>query len=466
MVEWRRGAGGYPSVMRNGDESSPDPATIAGFFSDLFGSKFTPPLNFDPADFSHIQSQDEKLSDLCISYEQIVEYLQGLEVGKGAGPDLIPPIFLKSTASAFAKLLEPLFNRSLQQGVFPDIFKLAHVTPVFKSGDRGDVTNYRAISILSSVGKVFERLVCTALANVLRPSIHPSQHGFLDGKSTVSNLVEYTSFVRSLLAIGIQCDAVYTDLSSAFDTVDHGLLLFKLERYGVRGPMLEWLRSYLSGRRQKVKFMGCISQEVAVVSGVPQGSILGPLLFLIFVNDLSTLLNDVAFSLYADDLKIFRAVANGADAAIMQTNLDILFRWCGRNGMHLNVKKCFAISFSKHPALRHLANYQINGFALTRVEQIRDLGVLLDSKLDLKPHIDKICSSAYSVLGFVKRRLKELSDPHICKRLYCALVRPILEYASVVWSPARASDTARLESVPKAVLALCPQESWFSSGPK
>jgi hypothetical protein len=451
-VNDKRGVSSYPATMRLGDLASSTPQQIAKMFSDHFASKFSVPMKYKEEDFTHLPNREVKLTDIYLSQDQVLEALLGVDVNKGAGADMIPPIFLRETATTLFKPLHTLFSASLRLAVFPQLLKMAHVTPIFKSGDKADINSYRAISILSSIGKVFERLVTSELALSLREDIHPSQHGFLSEKSTVTNLVEHTSFIRSTLAQHSQVDSIYTDFSSAFDKVDHKLLIFKLNKYGIRGPLLQWIESYLENREQRVHFLKYLSDPVKVNSGVPQGSILGPLLFIIFTNDFTEKVKDCEKSSYADDSKLSKVINSLFDCQKLQESIDILHDWSIKNGMVLNIEKCAVITFSRKRSADLSFDYTIDGCTLKRVTEIRDLGVILDSQLTFRQHYERITNSSRCVLGFVKRRVKELNDPYLCKTLYSALVQPILEYASIVWSPYRKVHSDRIESVQKQFL--------------
>jgi hypothetical protein len=443
---------GYPVTMKIGDTSSSSAHRIAGMFAEHFESKLSKPLPPDSFRIDHIPVMETALTDILISREEITSSLQSLDINKGSGPDMIPPAFLKNTADSVSKHLLPLFNASLSRGVYPTCYKLANVTPVFKSGDRSDISNYRSISILSAIGKVFEKLVTSELFLAMKKIIDPYQHGFMSGRSTVTNLVEYSSYIRLNLADRKRVDAIYTDFSSAFDKVDHGLLICKLERYGIRGSLLNWIQSYLTGRTQKVKFMSDVSNPTEVLSGVPQGSILGPLLFILFTNDISYLLKNARRSLYADDLKLYKVIENVNDSIHLQEDLNILYDWCSSNGMSLNVKKCAIISFNRSNNVMHPYDYRINNESLNQVTEIRDLGVIFDTKLTFKSHTQRICNSGRCMLGFIKRRVKELNDPYLCKTLYCSIVLPLLEFASVVWAPFREVEAKQIESIQKQFL--------------
>jgi hypothetical protein len=199
-----------------------------------------------------------------------------------------------------------------------------------------------------------------------------------------------------------------------------------------------------------------------VTSGVPQGSILGPLLFIVFTNDISKLVDDCCLSFYVDDLKIYKTIDNNDDCTILQNGINKLFDWCQKNGMVLNIKKCASMTFSRKKTNNIKYDYSINDVKLDDVNSIRDLGVIIDSKLTFVNHIDRMTSSARSVLGFVKRRVKDFDDPYICKTLYCALVQPILEYASVVWSPHHKIYSDKIESVQKQFLLFALRGLGFS----
>lgn len=356
---------------------------------------------------------------------------------------------MKSLAAELSLPLATLFNSSLQSGVFPTIWKNSYLVPIFKNGSRSQCKNYRGIAILSAIPKLFEQIVHKYLEGELGHFIHKAQHGFRSGCSTTTNLVQFVNFV--LEAMPGQVDAIYTDL--AFDKVDHKLLLQKLNVMGVGGTLLKWLESYLTNRSLSVRIGAVTSRPIHACSGVPQGSHLGPLLFAIFVNDLCEVFNDCEFLLYADDLKIFRHISSADDTISLQRNLQAVDVWCKRNGMTLNVSKCECISFTRrHQQNTHVHEYRIGDQCLRRVATVKDLGVVLDSGMTFKPHINQVVSRASSMLGFVKRQSKCFSCPYVTKSLYCALVRPLLEYASVVWDPVFSVDNNRLESIQKQFL--------------
>lgn len=316
----------------------------------------------------------------------------------------------------------------------------------------GEVSNYRGVVLLSAIPKLFEKLMSEKLEAVLVPLINPAQHGFEKGKSTCTNLALYVSELLEGIESGGQMDAIYTDFSKAFDRVHHDILLRKLELAGVDGNVIKWLKCYLTGRTQLVKLPSAKSRPILVSSGVVQGSHLGPLLFSLFINDLCEQLEDCGVLLYADDMKLYKKINGPGDSDILQRELDKVVKWCEVNMMALNADKCESITFKRASSSAVLSNYCIGGHTLKRVSVVKDLGVLLDTRLTFKPHIDHVISKAKSTLYFVKVLSKDFQCPYVTKRLYESLVRSTVEYCSIVWAPHLDGDINRLESIQKQFL--------------
>ena len=327
-----------------------------------------------------------------------------------------------------------LFSRSLSTGVFPTSWKNSKITPIHKKNSRSQIENYRPITNLDAIPKFFEKLIADKLSFTFKHVISKAQHGFMANKSTTTNLVLFKNYIINAWNRGNQVDAIYTDFSKAFDRVDHTLLLRKLKRLGIADPLLSWIRSYLTGRTQYVRINNNVSHSIRVTSGVPQGSHLGPLLFILFINDLPTVLNYSKILMFADDAKLFIEIASEEDHTHLQSDLDSLVTWCDDNRMDLNIGKCQTISFSRKLKITHYP-YAMSDEQLSRVQQIKDLGVLLDTKLTFEPHISHIVRKALRSWGFILRTGSKFSVVDTFSTLYKALVRPHLEYASVVWTP-------------------------------
>ena len=340
------------------------------------------------------------------------------------------------------------FNDSLSSATFPLKWKLSYLRPIHKSGPRNDVENYRGVAILPTFGKLFESIVCDLLSVEFSKCISLRQHGFIKGRSTSTNLLEFTHKAIRTIEKGYQMDAIYTDIAKAFDRVNHSRLLSKLHKMGIHSELLSWLASYLKGRTQYVKIGPCVSDLFTITSGIPQGSHLGPILFLLFFDDITEVIRNSSCLLYADDLKLFRRVKNVLDCSAIQRDIEAIADWCHRNQLGLSIGKCWVISFHRNRHPIHF-NYEIEGAALVRTTEIRDLGVILDTKLDFNSHIEHVTSQANSMLGFIKRICYDFRDVRALKSIFNAHLRSHLEYASVVWQPHCSDKIGMIESVQK-----------------
>jgi ribonuclease P/MRP protein subunit RPP40 len=243
-------------------------------------------------------------------------------------------------------------------------------------------------------------------------------------------------------------DVLYTDFSKAFDKVSHGYLIEKLRAFNLPINLLTWIKSYLSNRSQFVKYGSSESGDFNVTSGVPQGSHIGPTLFLLFINDIVNGMDDVFISLYADDVKIAKVIKTNRDAEIMQQAIDKLKAWCDSNHLHLNLDKCSVLTINRGRNFIGTA-YTYGDHVFNRVTEYKDLGVIIDGKLLFSKHIEAITSKATAALGFIKRFCYDITDTQTLKTLYYSLVQSHLEYCSVVWLPFYEIHKNRIESILK-----------------
>lgn len=424
---------GIPCRMKYGDIMAEGGEDICDLFASYFRSVYEP-LNQVGHNIPH-SGYNNLINTVVFTPELVENKLKSLDDSKGAGIDGYPSYFIKHCAAGLSFPLSVLFNKSMQSGIFPAVWKEALLIPVYKnSGNRSEVNNYRGISKLSIVSKVFESIVYDYVFHSVRSSIVECQHGFFSKRSVETNLVVYTEYICDALDDGVQVDSLYSDFSKAFDKVDHNILMMKLSAIGVQGDLLRWLSSYVHCRSQLVSVNGCLSSSYVVTSGVPQGSHLGPLLFLIFINDIKECFEHCSILLYADDLKIFRRIISVEDCHKVQEDLERFFVYCCENKLKLNYNKCAYISFTKKNNLVNF-QYHLGHNIIGRVDRVRDLGVLFDSKLTFHAHFDFVMSTSNKTLGFLRRLCRDFQDEAAIKTLYYSFVFSKLNYGSVVWSP-------------------------------
>lgn len=394
-----------PPTMYLDSESASDVQKIGSLFNSYFQSVFEPEDNTRHNN-NHTatagSSTAVSIGTTSVTLPQVQKYLKTLDINKGCGPDGIPPLFLRNCRCSICEPLFILFNLSLNSGRIPAVWKRSYVVPIFKSGDIRYIKDYRPISKLSTIPKLFEKIIYDSIFPLLLPTIIAQQHGFVNKKSTETQLCEFVHIIATAMSQGSQVDVVYTDYSKAFDKISHNILIHKLERVGICGDLLRWLISYLRDRTQAVTIKGHCTSFIPVTSGVPQGSHLGPLMFNIFVNDVVEIFKNSNFLLYADDKKILRLISEPSDSLALQEDLNNLNVYCSNNSLFINAKKCNVITFTRksNPIT---SNYFIGTNQIERVNEVRDLGVLLDSELTFKSHINRCTTKAYKMLGFIMR---------------------------------------------------------------
>ena len=429
FVKTKTGTKSVPETMKVDNRDVTNKKEIAEAFNKYFNSVFSAnePCN---ADFN--VTQNRELCFIQLTEQEVLKILEKLDIKKAKGPDNISPIILKDCRLELCKPLCKLFNMSLSKGYVPEDWRKANVVPIYKSGDRQSVTNYRPVSLLSIISKVLERCIYNRLSPLI--SLNNMQHGFVRGKSTCTQLSEFVHHVGKSLDLSGQTDILYLDFAKAFDTVPHKLLLHKLRVfYGIGGPLLKWFSSYLSNRSQSVVLQGGQSSWLPVTSGVQQGSILGPLLFLLYINDIPTQVTHSQIALFADDTKIYMPVNDDNDCVKLQNDLNALMSWSRKWKMKFNVSKCkiLTVTQRKSPII---FNYCMDNIKLLRCANIKDIGVTLDNKLNWSTHIESIVSKANKVMGVIKRTVGYSAPVTVKKQLYISLVRSKLEYCSQIWS--------------------------------
>ena len=394
-----------------------------------------------------------------VSPGEVLYLLKSLNVRKASGPDGVSTYMLKATAESIAPSLAKVFSLSLLSGKFPSLWKSARVVPIHKSGSKSDASNYRPKSLLSVVSKLLEKYVYSLLWEHLvnHAPLSECQWGFQAGKSTVALLLAATHDWQKVIDQGGSVMSVFFDIQKAFDSVPHQRLLKRLVELNLHPLLLSWLCSYLGCRSQHVVVNGACSSTVNVLSGVPQGSVLGPLLFLIYIDTISSieLSSGTKILLYADDILVYKPIVNNFSFCELQQDIDMISEWSKANYLKFSVPKCKCMLLT-HKRNTHSPTMELDGVSLELVTQYKYLGITISSNLHWAPHINRICSNARKYLGLIYRNFAtNISNPTTFLCLYLALVRPSLEYASQVWDPYLLKDIRKIENVQKFALRIC-----------
>ncbi|KXJ28647.1 RNA-directed DNA polymerase from mobile element jockey [Exaiptasia diaphana] len=376
----------------------------------------------------------------------IKNLLQGLNSKKANGPDNIPTRLIKETATEISEVVCFLFNQSYRSGRLPSDWCKANIVPIFKKGKKQDPSNYRPVSLTVTLCKVMEHIIYRNIMQHLEHNniLYANQHGFRKNHSCETQLLSTIEDLAKNLDDGAEIDLQIFDFSKAFDKVPHQRLLSKLDYYGIQDKTLAWINSWLTGRFQRVVVDGEASSLVKVTSGVPQGTVLGPLMFLLFINDIHENLNS-NLKLFADDALLYRTINTVNDGIILQNDIDKLAAWGRSWQMQFNVTKCHTmrITRKKEPVL---IDYYIDGRKLSPVTNHPYLGVSLSSDLKWNTHVNNIVAKANKSLGFVKRNLYSCTE-RTKRTAYVSIVRPTLEYATAVWDPYRQEQIDAIEAV-------------------
>jgi len=395
---------------------------------------------------------NERLFTANITEREVRKKIRKLRSDAAAGHDEILPRLLKELEDEIVAALTCIFKKSLATGEIPGDWKKANVTPIFKKGAKSEAGNYRPVSLTSVCCKIMESILRdTIMDHLLRNKlINESQHGFMSSKSCCTNLLEFFERVTRAVDEGTPYDVVFLDFAKAFDKVPRKRLLEKLRAHGVSGEIFAWIAEWLSGRTQRVVLNGKSSTWKEVLSGVPQGSVLGPILFLIFINDLDSVAAVDIIRKFADDTKLGQTVRNQEEAERLQKTLDELCSWAEKWGMEFNVKKCKVMHFGHTNPKRE---YKMGNQTLEKTEEEQDIGVKITASMKQTAQCKKAAHTAQTVLAQISRSF-HYRDKKIFTGLYTQYVRPHLEFSSPAWSPCAATDKEILEKVQRRAVGM------------
>ena len=395
---------------------------------------------------------NETISDIEITIKDIIEAIKEIPTYASPGPDKLPAIVLKECADQLCKAVLIIWRKSLDTGEIPDILKLQTIIPVYKKGSKTLPENYRPVSLTSHLTKLFERILRRKLILHIESNnlLSDNQHAFRSGRSCLSQLLQHIEYVLETLEKKCNIDVIYLDFSKAFDKVDHSILMQKVKQFGIQGKIYTWLENFLSNRYQQVIVDGILSNKEQVISGVPQGTVLGPLLFLIYINDLEPELKKSILRIFADDSKIVKPISNQNDHDELQTELNIAMKWADRNNMELNHKKFQLMQYGKDEHLK--TPYETGHEIIDSDSDIKDLGVYLSADLTWETQITEAIKKGRQFLGWILRSFAS-RDTEVILFLYKTYVLPRLEYASLLWSPYQQKNKIKIEAIQRKATA-------------
>ena len=446
-----------------------DPTAITNSFNDFFANvgpeteKKVPKVpNISPTMYLKNRSQFD-LIITHISNEEVLDIINALS-NKSTGPASIPLRLLKIISDLIVVPLCRIINISFSSGVFPDVLKVSKIIPLHKGGSTLEVNNFRPISLLSIFDKIIEKLMHKRLYDFLdeHDILYNHQFGFRKFYSTAYSLIEITEKIKETVDNGKYGCGIFIDLKKAFDTVNHKILLTKLEHYGIRGNILKWFESYLSNRKQYVFYNGVSSNMAFSTCGVPQGSVLGPLLFLIYINDLPNISSKLSFFLFADDTNIYYESANLVELEdTINKELKILSTWLNVNRLALNVSKTnFVIFRSPKRPLNHNVTLIMNRKAIEQKDHVKYLGVLMDQHLSWKNQISNVSKKISRGTGILAK-LRFYMNRNLLSNIYYCLVYSYLSYGVEAWGSACQSNLSEISVLQNKAIRIITGNQYF-----
>ena len=439
---------GIPNLLHDNGMEYTTPLTKAYALNQQFSSVFS---KVTPATLKDTASRllpppYNPMDCITITTAGISKLLCIRDPWKAPRPDNISPRILKELYFSIALTLQVIYEISYNDGLVPYDWLHANVCPIYKKGTRKAPVNYRPISLTCIACKIFEHIVTSSVMSHLdyQAILVDNQHGFRRGRSCETHLTDLTHDLLTSMHNGRRTDMIVMDFSKAFDNVSHNKLISSLHEYGIDSTTLEWIRSFLSGRTQSVVVDGAESDSLPVTSGVPQGSVLGPAMFLVYINSLPKGVNSTV-RLFAHDTVIYREISAEEDHHTLQADLDTLVQWERGFSMEFHPKKCniLRVSLSRYPSTY---NYTLHGTTLKEVEEVKYLGITITKDLSWEKHIHNITRKANSQLGFIRRNVRATSMK-TREKLYNTLVRPHLECAASVWDPHVTKQKQAIEKV-------------------
>ena len=418
-------------------------------YSSVFSTLHSVPVNPDEIFNS---TNESHLLDFEFSPEDIIKSIDDISSNAAAGPDGFPAIFLKQCKQEIAIPLYNIWREYLDLSITPSSSRTSNIVPIHKGDSTALASNYRPVALTSHLVKIFEKIIRTHIVNYLEENhlLNPSQHGFRAGRSCLSQLIAHYDRILTLLDEGKNVDVIYLDLAKAFDKLDFNITLTKLSRLGINGKVGKWLHSFLTNRTQTVIVNGEKSDPAPVLSGVPQGSVIGPLLFLVLIGDIDKDVYNSFLSSFADDTRVGHGIDSPEDAKLLQDDLNHIYNWATENNMFFNSTKFELLRYGKNVELKNSTSYMSNtGETIPTKEATKDLGVIMSSSGDFKDHISSIVDTVRDFSTWILRSFRSRS-PLLMLQLWKSMVIERLDYCSQLWNPHQIGLIQQLEELQKS----------------
>lgn len=443
-----------PLIEKSTSEIISDDQQIADKLQQQFCSVFSKPseenkIHDAKSFFFNTKPNNQRyLDDIQFTNNDIERAISELKSTSAPGLDGFPAVLLKNCAETLSTPLHIIFRHSLDTGEVPSLLKDAIIVPIHKGGLKSQPQNYRPINLISHILKVLEKLIRNSLVYYLEEQefMNPNQHAFRKYRSCLSQLLEHFDELIETISSDKNCDVLYLDFAKAFDVVNHDILMKKLHNFGITGKIGYWIHNFLTNRHQTVTVNKSKSKTESVLSGVPQGSVLGPILFIIFISDIDDNIDASELSVFADDTKIKKTISTANDSEELQSDLKSVYQWGTRNCMSFNDLKFKCMKYGRHQNLMNGVYTSPAGNEIDDDEHVKDLGILMSNDLRFTKHIDKVTARCRSLIAWTLRTFNTRNKV-VMLTLLKSLILPRIDYCSQLYSPFLQQEWNKLESI-------------------
>ena len=423
-----------------------DPSIMSNILQQQYQKAFSKPDSGNKHQPQPDTSEIPKLENITITTEDILTAISEISLNSAPGPDKIPARLIRECKSQLAPALVILWQKSLDTGQIPEELLKQTIIPIYKKENKSLPANYRPISLTSHIIKILERIMRNKIIQHLESNnlLTKHQHGFRKHRSTLTQLLDHFDSILQILEKNQNADILYIDLSKAFDKVNHETLLHKLEHMKITGKINDWIRMFLTNRTQQVVVNGHKSKPAKVLSGVPQGTVLGPALFILYMNNITEYIKQTLIKMFADDSKLISSIANIEDRQKLINDLKALLKWTEDNSMQFNEEKFQLLQLGQNSSLK--TPYSYNNINIDKSTNVRDLGIQISEDLSFKYHISEMVDNATNFASWLLRTFRT-REKEVMLLLLKTYIIPRLEYCSAVWNPHKIKEIEQIEAV-------------------